>query len=140
MSTALAARPAFDLDQKPFAGALVTKVGAYDQTGELARGFFCKRVQRGAGDQNAVMLQHEKTPDLPLEQGAAALDERAVRFERLDQLENAADVLERRGAKGLDGIGREHRSHALVGEEFEQQTIIDVTGDQMGTEIGRAHV
>ena len=49
-------------------------------------------VHGGAGEDDAVMLDHRVLANVALDLGAVALDQGAVAFKRLDQLQDAAHV------------------------------------------------
>ena len=71
------------------------------------------------------MLDHREVVDLAFDQLARAFDQRAVGFERREQLEDAADVVDRRLAQRLEVFGRDHRADAVVREQFDQHAAIE---------------
>ena len=87
---------ALDAAQKAFAGAGIAIFGMHGEAGELAGAFVGERIQRCAAHDHAIVLEHEEATDLHLEQLARALDQRAIGLERLDQLQDAADVVDAR--------------------------------------------
>src|SRR6185436_2203228 len=86
------ARPLFHGLQQPLARVASAKIRIDHQTRKLGCVFLGKRIECGATDDHAVVVEHDETPDLHFQQIAAALDQRAVGFERLDQTQDAADV------------------------------------------------
>src|SRR5438105_3710089 len=91
------------------------------KAGELGALFLLEGIKRRAADDDPVVFHHLEVADLRLEQLAAALHQGAVGFERLDEREHALHVLDARRAQLLDGGGGDHRAHARVREELEQQ-------------------
>ncbi len=77
------------------------------------------------------MLDHQEIADLRFQELAAALDERAVGLERLDQRQHAADILDARRAELLERIGGDHGADAALREELEQQRSRHATRDEV---------
>ena len=83
----------FHVLQDAFAVALGLRVRAHGQARHLGHLRFRERVQRGAAEDDAVVLDHGKLFDLAFDQLARTFHERAVRLQRFDELDNPADVL-----------------------------------------------
>ena len=84
------------------------------------------------------MLEHAEAVDLDLEQLTRALDQRAIRLERGDELENAAHVLDAGLAQPLQRVLGDHGADAIVGEQLQQQGAIDVPRKQVNAPHRRA--
>src|SRR6185295_3447996 len=69
--------------------------------------------------------------DLGLQALARAAYEDALFLERLDDLQQSADVVDRRVAKVRERRGRDHRADTVAREELEQQRAVEVTADQV---------
>ena len=82
-------------------------------------------VERRAAEDHAVVLDHRVVADVALDLGAVALDQRAVLLERLDQLQDAADVVGRRLAQALELLVDDHGADAVVGVDLHQQRAVD---------------
>src|SRR3954470_21274741 len=104
-------------EEQALAVARVAVFRRYGQAGELGAFLARKRVQRRAAADRAVVLHHQEVADLGLEQLAAALHERAVGLEWLDQRQHAAYVLDLRRAQPLQRVCGDHGADAGVGEE-----------------------
>jgi hypothetical protein len=81
---------------------------------------FREGIERGAAEDHAIVLDDGEIVDFAFDQLAAALDQRAVGFQRLDQLDDAADVLNCGLAQAFQVLVRDHGAHAIVGEQFQQ--------------------
>ena len=82
-------------------------------------------IERGAAEDHAVVLDDGVVADVALDFGAVALDQRAVALERLDQLQDAADVVGGRLAQALELLVDDHRADAVVREHLHQQRAVD---------------
>ena len=83
--------------QQPLAVARVARTRAPPRGRRVPRLLSLgKRVERRAAEDHAVVLDDLEVADLVLQPLAAALDQRAIGFQRLDQREDAADVLDLR--------------------------------------------
>ena len=89
-------------------------------------------VQRRATVDHAVVLEHSEVFHVAFDDGATAGNQRAVRLERLDQLENGADVVDGGWPQVIQGIFDHHGAHAVVGEDFKQDHAIHREGDEVG--------
>src|SRR5437660_12860746 len=107
--------------QQPLAVARAAILGRYRRAGELLALRVGKRVERRAAADRAVVLDDDEVADLGFQQLAASFHQRAVGFERLDEREHAADVLDARRPQLLERIGGDHRADAGVREKLEQQ-------------------
>ena len=92
------ARARLDLAHQRLAVALAAEIRVHGERGELADLLVGKRVQRRAADDRVVVLGDDEALDLALEPLARAADEDALLLERLDDLQDAADVVDRRVA------------------------------------------
>ncbi len=99
-------------------------VGVDRDAGELRHALFQVRVERGAGDRHALTLHDHEAVDLGLEQLARAAHQHARFLQRTDQLEDAADVVERRRVHRLEGLGGDERARALAGEQLAQNDAV----------------
>src|SRR5688572_8420022 len=124
-------RPAFDLAQQALAGAVIAEVRVHGEAGEFAGALLRKRVERGTRHDHAIVLQNDEAVHLSFEQAAVALDQRAVRLERLDELQDAADILGARGTQHLQRVGREQRAYAAMREKLEEEGVVEMTGNEM---------
>ena len=85
------------------------------------------------------MLEHDEPADLLLQQLAAAAHQGAVGLQRLDQLQDAADVVDCRTAQPLELVGGDHASGAGVGEELDQQCAVYIARDNVRALDAGAH-
>ncbi len=81
------ARAVFHVLQHAFAVALRLHFRVDRQASHFGHLFLGERVQRGAAEDHAVVLDDGKIVDLAFDQFAPALDQRAVGFQRFDQLD-----------------------------------------------------
>src|SRR5258706_10170388 len=79
------ARAGLAVLEQPLAVAFIAVVLRDREAGEFAAFVVGERIQGRTADDDAVVLDDEEVADLGLEQLAAALDERAVGFQRLDE-------------------------------------------------------
>src|SRR5205085_11843727 len=84
-------------EQQPLAVAGIAIFGRDREAGEFGTLLVGERIQRRAAANRAVVLDDHEVADLGFEKLTASLDERAVGFERLDEREHAAHVLDARG-------------------------------------------
>ena len=103
----------------------------HHQARQLRSPLFRKWIQGGAADNHAVVVEHGKTPDFHFQQVAAAFDQRAIRFQRLDQAQNAADVVNFGITQFFHRVRRDHGAHALMREQFLQQRAFGMSRDQV---------
>ena len=125
------ARARLDLVHQRLAVALAPEVRMHGQRRELADLLLGKRVQRGAADDRAVVLGDDEALDLGLQPLARAAHQNALLLERLDDREDAADVVDRRAAQVRERRRRDHRAHAVAREELEQQRAVEVAADEV---------
>ena len=94
--------------------------------------FFCKSKKSGAGDYHAVPFDYGEIIYIQFQLFARARHQHATGFQRLDQLQYAADILDGGVAGGLVVvIGIEHQADAVAGVELAQQHAIGILADQM---------
>ena len=93
-------RPMFDSLENPLAVALALNLRRYRERRQFGGAGFRIRIQRGAAENDSVVLDDGIGGDVAFDFRAAALDERAVALERLDQLQDtpptSSDVASRR--------------------------------------------
>ena len=82
---ALPARALLHAFQQALARVAAAKFRMHHQARKLRGALLGERIQRGATGDHAVVLQHGKPSYFHFQQVAAALDQRAVGFQRLDQ-------------------------------------------------------
>src|SRR5262245_37457953 len=111
LAHALPARLAFHSPQQTLAGSGVAVFGMHRQTNEFPRARVRKRIQSGAADDDAIVLEHEEASDLDLEQLAWSLDQGAIGLERFDKLQNAPDVVNPGRPQLLERVLAHHRAH-----------------------------
>ena len=80
------------------------------------------------------MLGDDEALDLHLQPLPRPAHENTLFLERLDDLQDAADIVDRRVAHVRERRRRDHRADAVAREELEQQRAVDVPADEM-----RAH-
>src|SRR6185369_10624424 len=114
-------RPLLDALEDLFAVALALALRRHGQRRHLAR--LCLRVgiDRGAGEDHAVVFDDGVVGDVALDLGAVALDQGAVLLERLDQLQDAADVVGGRLAQLLQLLVDHHGADPVVHVHLQQQ-------------------
>ena len=106
----------FDVFKQAFAVSLVAVIRVDRQTGEFARVFFGKRIQRGAAEDDTIVLEYGKTVDFDFQQFPSTPDQDAFRFKWLDQLQNAADIVDSGSAQRLQRFLRNHATDTIVCE------------------------
>ena len=89
-------------------------------------------VERGAAKDHAVVLDHGVLAGIALDLGAVALDQRTILFERLDQLQDATDVIDGGLAQALEFFVDHHGADAIVHIHLEQQGAVGGKGQDMG--------
>lgn len=109
---------ALDAADQPLAVTVILIVGVHAHGRHLRHAGVGKRVQRRAAVDDAIVLEHREALDFALDQLARALDQRAVGFQRLEQLQQPADVLDIGLAHRFEIRGRDHRAHAVMREQF----------------------
>ena len=107
--------------QQPLAVARVAIFRCDREACEIGALRVGERIERGAAADRAVVLDDHEVADLGFQELPASLHQRAVRFERLDQRQHAADVLDARRPQFLERIAADHGADAGVREELEQQ-------------------
>src|SRR5713101_2153889 len=87
-------RLGLDVPQQALPIALVAVIRPHREASELARTGAQERVERRTADDDPVVLDDGKARDLALEQLAPPAHERSVLLKRLDQLEDAARIVD----------------------------------------------
>ena len=118
--------------KQALASARAPVIRMHGETGELGHAVLVL-IQRGAPDDHAIVFEHEETLDFHFQQIAAALDQRAVRLERFEQPQHAADVLDARRPQFFERILRQHGADAAARKKFEQQRAVGVARQEMRT-------
>src|SRR6185436_7183901 len=103
----------------------------YGERCELADAFRGECVKRGAADDVIIVLGNDEPLDLAFEALSRATDEHALLLERLDDTEDAADVVNRRVAQMCERRRGDHRADAVAGEKLEQQRTVVMAADEM---------
>ena len=111
--------------------AEAAKLRSHRDRGQFRRFAFREWIQRGAADDHLVVLEYEKTLDLAFQALAPAIDQGSVRFERLEQLQDAADVIDVGRTQALELVRGDHAAGAGMGEQFDQQRTVDLVCDQV---------
>src|SRR5712691_4792706 len=126
------ARLGLDLPQQALPIALVAMIRPNREAGELARTGAQERVERRTADDDPIVFDDGKAGYLALEQLAPPAHERPVLLKRLDQLENAACVVNRRCAQFHHLVCGDHRARAFVREKLDQQRTWEFAADDVG--------
>src|ERR1051325_8155019 len=84
------ARPLLAGLEQPLAVAFLAIAVGHREAGELGALVVGIRIQRGAADDHAVVLDHQEVADLGLDQLAAALHQQALGLARLAPRQHAA--------------------------------------------------
>ena len=87
----------------------------HGEAGQLGHAFL-KRIQSRATNNDTIMFEHKEALNLHLQQLAAALDQRAIVFQRFEQTQNAADIVNFCRPQFLDRIGRQQRADPAMGK------------------------
>src|SRR5262245_43865482 len=82
-----------DRVEQTLPGAGSAMIGVHHQSREFRHAAFVL-VERGGSDDDSVVFKYVETIDFHFEQIAATLDQSAICFERLDEAQNAADILD----------------------------------------------
>src|ERR1700682_3500465 len=120
-----------DLVQERLAVPFAAEIGIHRQRGELARLFRRERVQRGAADNDAIVLCHHEALDLHLEAFARTPDEHTLVLERRDDRQNSSDIVDGRAAQLCQRCGGDHGSDAITGKELEEERAVVMAGEQV---------
>ena len=114
----------FDALEHALPVSLALHVGADGQRSHLGSSGFGVGVQRGAGEDHAVVLDHRVVADIALDLGAAAFDQRAVFFKRRNQLQDAAHVVFTRFAQFFELFVHDHGADAVVHIHLQQNRTV----------------
>src|SRR6201996_9482085 len=115
----------FDSLQNSIAVALALNLRRYRQCRQFRGAGFRIGIQRRATENDSVVLDDGIGGDIAFDFRAAALDERAVTFEWLDQLQDSPDIVGRGLAQALEFLVDDHGADAVVREDFHQQRAVD---------------
>ena len=130
---ALGAGLVFHVFEQHLAKAAVAFVLSHRQAGQFGGAGVGEGVHGHATIDLAVVLQHRIFADLHLQMLAAALDQHALLFQRLDQADDVADVFDAGVAHSHQRVAGDHGAIAAAGEVFHQQRAVGVTANQVGT-------
>ncbi len=129
----------FDVFEDALAIALTLGGRVNGERGHFAGFLLGVGVERGAAEDDAVVLQYRVVADVAFDFGAATLDQHALFFQRLDELQDAAHVVGRGLPQMFEMLVGDHGAHAVVGEEFEQQRAVDGKRHDVRTRHAAAH-
>ncbi len=122
------------------AAAVVPVIRVGGHTGELAAAVFL-RIQRAARDDHAFAFDDGELLDLGFQQFTGAFNENASRFQRLDQFDDAADVVDSGIPQLLVLFLGDKGAAAVAGEEFgEQGAVIDIGNHLCAFDAGLARL
>ena len=124
-------RTLLDLGHQRLAVPFAPEIRMHGQRGQLADALVEERVERRAADDVVVVFRDDEALDLALQPLARAPHEHTLLLERLDDRENAADVVDGRIADMRERRRGEHRAHAVPREELEQQRAVVVAAYEM---------
>ena len=113
-----------DALKHPLAVSLALHVGADRQRRHLGSSGFGVGVERGAGEDHAVVLDYRVVADVALDLGAAAFDQRAVFLKRRNQLQDAAHIVFTRFAKLFEFFVHDHGADAVVHIHLQQNRAV----------------
>src|SRR3982751_4756529 len=103
--------------QQTLPGARSAVIGMYCKTRQLRHSGFVS-VKTGATDDDSVVLQHIEPVNFHLEEIAPALDQNTFGLQRLDEPQNAADVLDARLTQFFKRVLGHHRADAAIREKL----------------------
>ena len=98
---------------------------------QLSGALLGKCVERCAANDRAVVLRDDEALDLHFEPFARAAHEHAFCLQRLDDRQDAADVVDCRAAQMRERRGGDHRAHAVASEQLEQQRAVAMAADEV---------
>ena len=113
-----------DAFEHALAIALPLHVGADGQRRHLGSSGFGVGVERRAGENHAVVLDHRVVADVALNLGAAAFDQRAVFLKRRNQLQYAAHVVFTRLAQLFEFFVYDHGADTVVHVHLQQDRAV----------------
>src|SRR5204863_10209375 len=114
-------RTLLDFLQQRFAVTFALKIGMNGERRELAHALVGECIERRAADDVVVVFGDDEALDLALQPLARPAHEDALLLQRLDNRNDAADVVDRRIANVRERGRRQHRSNTVAREELEQQ-------------------
>ena len=121
-----------DMAQQLFAEAGVTPVLRYSQAGQFRRTLVGVGVHGDAATDALVVLQHGVAGDFHFQVLAAAPHQNVLFFQRSDQAQQVADVVEVGPSKLDQRVACDHAAHAERGEQFGQEGAVFVSAHQVG--------
>jgi len=107
------------------------KLRRHRQARQLRRPLLAEGIKRSGTHHHAVVLHEHETLDLLFQQLAVTAHEGTVGLHRRDERDERRHVLGPRVAETEDRIARHQRSHAGMGEEFEQEAAVEIAVDEM---------
>ena len=120
-----------DALQQFVATATVAVLRVDRQAGQFAGIRVGDRVQRGAGDDQAIALDDAELADLALQHFARTAHQDALVLQRSDQLDQAADVLDGRLAQRLELLLVDQGAAAVTGKQLGEQRAVFHVADDM---------
>ena len=117
------------------AGALALR--RYGDGGHLGGFGFGVGVKRGTAKDHAVMLDDGVALDVALDFGAVAFDQRAVFFKRLNQLQDAAHIVDGGLAQFFELLVDHHGADAVVYIHLQQQRAVQRKRDDVAALYAR---
>ena len=123
--------PLFGFGQQPVTESASAKFAGDDQAGELGRLLFGERIERDAARNDIVGFKYQETLDFHFQPFARSPHQNAIAFQRLDQSEDAADVVDGGGTQGFQRRRGDEGADALAGEQLGQQRAVAVAADEM---------
>ena len=125
------ARPLLDALKYFFAIALALALRRHRERRHLASFRFRIRVERSAGKDHAVVLNDAVMAGIAFNLGPVTLDQRAVLFKRLNQLQDAAHVIGRGFSQALQLFIDDHGAYAVMHIDFQQQRPVHGEGQNV---------
>ena len=128
---ALGACPGLDAFEQYIASRAVAVLRVHCQARQLPRIRIRDLIQRRAGDDHAFALDHAELFDLTLQHFPRTAHQNALLFQRADQVQQAADVFNRRFAHQFELLLGHQRTAAVAGKQLGEQGAIFGVADDM---------
>ena len=122
-----------DLGEQHLSPGATPIVVMHRQAGQLTHSGVGVAMQRRAADRHAVAVDHDVILDLVLQPLPGSGDQHAAGLERLEQREQAADVIQYRLPQLLVAILGDHGADPVAGEQLAKQRVVVVPGKQVRT-------
>ncbi len=121
----------FDALQQFIAATAMTVLRIHRQTRQLPGIRIGNLIQRRAGDDHAFAFDHAELLDLTLQHLAGTAYQNPLLFQRADQVQQTADVLDGRLTHNLELLLGHQRTATVTGEQFGQQRAIFGVADDV---------